>query len=317
MKVSIIIPIYNSEKTLTKCVESVLNQTYQDFEILLINDFSYDNTQQIAQELAGQDRRIILLNNSRNLGAALSRNQGLKKVTGDWIAFCDADDYPDENWLKDFVEGISENVDMVVQGFYCDNWPGSDSGRIVAYQGKNDRDTVVDALCRHQVFGYLWCKMYRASIIREHHILFKQYRFLEDELFNLEYLKYVRKITCVPQCNYHYDCPDFYAKYGDIDNFDLNLSMFQTTCNSFGDGPMRIKDLFVERTSDWLLAAYRQNFPNKQKKLADYCTTIGPYLPYARYCRKAIRILRYIVFPKNETLSHLGVTFYTKVLNIR
>ena len=126
MKISIIIPVYNAEKTLPNCIEHLLNQTWHDFELILINDNSNDNTWQIALNIANKDNRIKLINNRKNIGAGLSRNKGLNIAQGEWITFCDADDYPEENWLSDFVFGASENTEMVIQGFYCDNCEGNE-----------------------------------------------------------------------------------------------------------------------------------------------------------------------------------------------
>lgn len=316
MTVSIIIPMYNAEHTISKCVQNILNQTYQDIDVLLINDCSNDNTLQIAQQLANTDSRIHVFSNEHNMGAGLTRNQGLQYATGEWITFCDADDYPDKNWIEDFVIEITDDTDLVVQGFYSNNWANNNTGRIVAFEGCDNRDIVVDALCEHEVFGYLWCKMYRTSIIREQHLQFTKIVIFEDEMFNLRYLKYVRRIACSTKCNYHYNRPDFYAKYGHVDNFNVNMDMFLAACDSFGDKPMRLKDMFVDRVSDWLLNAYRQSQPDKTKKLKAYCSIIRSYLPYAKYSRRAIRFLRFFIFTWSISLSNLGITLYLNTIGL-
>lgn len=305
--------MYNSARTIEKCVENILKQTYQDIEVLLINDCSKDNTFQIAKQLASLDHRIRLFNNDYNVGAGLTRNQGLQNATGEWVTFCDADDFPDKTWIEDFVTEITDDVDLVVQGFHSDNWPHNNTGRIVAYEGCNKRDVIVDALCKHDVFGYLWCKMYRTSIIIEHDLRFKKIVMIEDEMFNLQYLKYVRRIVCSPKCNYHYDCPDFYTKYGHIDNYRANIDMFVTACDSFGSKPMRVKDMFVDRISDWLLAAYKHHQTDKVEKLSIYCSIIRPYLPYAKNCRRSTRVLRYFIIPRSIRISNLGVNVYIMI----
>ena len=316
MKISIIVPMFNSERTIKKCIDSILHQTYQNIDVILIDDCSEDNTWVIAKQIKEKDSRISLYRNKKNIGAGLSRNIGIKYSTGNWITFCDADDYPEKNWILDFVTGINDNVEMIIQGFYCSNWPGEKTGRIIAYKGTSSRNIVIDALCKHHVFGYLWCKMYKSSIIKENDIHFKNITIEEDELFNLQYLKYVRKITCLSNCNYHYDYPNFYRKYGHIDNFKENIEMFLTACNSFGSEPMRIKDMYVELSSDWLISAYRQNLPDKVEKLSIYCTIILPYLPYAHSCRLFIRLLRYFIFPNSLKLSHIGMTFYVNTIGL-
>ena len=314
MKVSVIIPMYNSEHTIEKCVKNILKQTHHDIEVLLINDCSKDNTLQIAEQLANSDSRIRLFNNVNNIGAGLTRNLGLKNVTGEWVTFCDADDYPDETWIEDFVSEVTDDTDLVVQGFYSNNWPNNRNGQIVAYKEKGDRDIVVDALCKHEVFGYLWCKMYRSSIIKRNHLEFGNFAIFEDEMFNLNYLKYVKIISCSSKCNYHYTRPDFYAKYGHIDDFKANMDMFVTACDTFGTKPIRVKDMLVDRISDWLLAAYRQHQTDKIEKLLMYCSTIRPYLPYAKTCRRSTQMLRYFIIPRSIRISDLGVNVYIMIL---
>ena len=101
-KVAIIIPVYNAEKYLREAIESVLNQTYTDFELLLINDRSTDNSREICQEYTQKDNRIILFeNNTENHGPGPTRNIGLDNATGEFIYFMDADDWIDNNLLKE------------------------------------------------------------------------------------------------------------------------------------------------------------------------------------------------------------------------
>lgn len=313
MKVSIIVPMYNAEQTLGRCIDSLLRQTFTDIEVILVDDCSRDHTLSIARKKAGQDSRILVLSNSENLGVSAARNRGLDIVSGDWVAFCDADDYPDCRWIEDFVDLACDDVDMVVQGFYCDHWPGHPDGRIVAYSGTADRDVVVDALCRHQVFGYLWCKFFRSSMIRESGLRFAGYAFLEDEMFCLQYLKSVHCITCTDHCNYHYNRPDFYAKYGTIDSFDVNKCLYRQACESFGQKPLRVKDMFVERCADWLIASYRQKQKDRRQRLNCFLKEMADYLPQAHTCRRRIRLLRFFLLPHCPKFSELLLQLYLRL----
>ncbi len=98
--ISIIMPAYNAQRTLHQAVDSALCQTYQNIELLIIDDFSIDSTAQIAEEYIKQDRRVRLLKNDKNLGAAASRNRGVDAARGEWIAFLDSDDA----WTEDKLE---------------------------------------------------------------------------------------------------------------------------------------------------------------------------------------------------------------------
>lgn len=313
MKVSIIVPMFNAEQTLGRCIDSLLQQTYSDIEVILVDDGSHDQTLSIAKKKAEQDSRVLVFANTENLGVSATRNRGLDCVTGDWVAFCDADDYPDRFWIADFVDWVADDVDMVVQGFYCNDWPGHPDGRVVAYCGTAERDVVIDALCRHQVFGYLWCKFFRSSIIRNCKLRFAGYAYLEDEMFCLQYLSSVHNIACTDHCNYHYNRPDFYEKYGTIDSFDVNRCLYLQACDSFGEQPLRVKDMFVERCADWLLVAYRQKHDNRQLRLNCFLKEIADYLPQAYSCRKRIRMLRFVLFHHCPKLSELLLQIYLRI----
>ena len=114
-KVSIIMPVYNAEKYLCEAIESVLKQTYTDFELFLINDMSTDNSKQICIEYAKRDRRIVLLeNNSETHGPGPTRNIGLDYATGEYIYLMDADDWIDKNLLEYCVDRMREtDADIV------------------------------------------------------------------------------------------------------------------------------------------------------------------------------------------------------------
>ena len=113
MKVSVIIPIYNTEKYLCRCIDSVLNQTFDDYEILLIDDGSTDDSASICYEYAQRHNKIKAIY-SNHLGVASARNLGLKLAKGKYIMICDSDDYAEPNWIQTLYETIDKNPDSSV-----------------------------------------------------------------------------------------------------------------------------------------------------------------------------------------------------------
>ena len=109
--ISVIIPIYNSEKYIKKCIESIINQTYKNIEVILINDGSTDNSEEICNQYASEDGRIKVINTT-NKGVSASRNIGLKNATGDYISFIDCDDYVDKDLYLDVITTIKEHKDI-------------------------------------------------------------------------------------------------------------------------------------------------------------------------------------------------------------
>ncbi len=114
VKISVIIPIYNSEKYLSECLESIINQTFKDIEIICINDGSKDNSLNILNEYLKKDNRIIIVN-QKNSGVSSARNKGIRLSTGDFISFIDSDDYLDLNVYEKCVQRIiRDNSDIII-----------------------------------------------------------------------------------------------------------------------------------------------------------------------------------------------------------
>jgi glycosyltransferase involved in cell wall biosynthesis len=116
MKISIITPVYNSEKTIQKCIKSVIKQVYQNWELILINDCSNDKTKEIIENYCKIDSRIILNNNLVNQKSLISRINGIKIANGDFITFLDADDWFDQNALNSFIENFKQTKADVILG---------------------------------------------------------------------------------------------------------------------------------------------------------------------------------------------------------
>lgn len=116
MKISVVVPIYNSENTLKKCVESICNQIYNNLEIILINDGSTDHSLDICNEFKEKDSRIIVVNNT-NHGVSYSRNEGIKLATGDFVTFVDSDDYIDKECYNELVNYLSDDLDFLRYNF--------------------------------------------------------------------------------------------------------------------------------------------------------------------------------------------------------
>ena len=115
-KISVIIPAYNSEKTISKCIESIINQTYKNLEIVIVNDGSLDNTLKIINSYAKKDKRINIINNE-NHGVSYSRNFGINIASGDYITFVDADDYLDSQCFEELNKLINPNIDFIRYNF--------------------------------------------------------------------------------------------------------------------------------------------------------------------------------------------------------
>ncbi len=207
-KVSIIVPIYNAEKYVERCIQSILKQTYRDFELLLMDDGSKDSSGEICDRAAAEDSRIRVIH-KENSGVSDTRNQALKLATGVYVQFLDADDWITENTTELFVRTMEQgDADMVISDFYRVN------GENVARKGAIDKDGLLtikeftgELITRPADFyyGVLWNKFFRRSILKEFNILMDEnISWCEDFIFILEYLKHCSNVYVLKVPTYYY-----------------------------------------------------------------------------------------------------------------
>ena len=210
--ISIIIPVYNAEPYLTKCLDSIICQDIQDCEVLLIDDGSTDNSASICQQYSGKYDNITFIH-KENGGVSSARNAGLNIAQGQYICFIDADDWVEPNYLqtlKSYTQ--SENTTDIL--FF--------SMSIISTNGDKEQINLTSAYCQNReatekeiyvlryagskdVFGWTWGKMFRAEIIRNHHIRFpEEIHFREDEIFTFEFCRYVQSLQTIEMPLYNY-----------------------------------------------------------------------------------------------------------------
>lgn len=215
-RISVIVPVYNAEKWLHRCVDSILSQTYKDFELLLIDDGSKDTSGLICEEYAGKDPRVRVFHKS-NGGIGSARNVGLENLRGQWVTFCDADDYVFPQWLE-YFSPEDEDIDLKCQGIQCDKLPTKGKkyeGRLTYgtdYSG--DIPDLLECLHDNVILGYAVLKIFRTSILRKYNIRFDtSVKMLEDELFILQYACRATKGCSTSKAGYFYFVPDWNKKY--------------------------------------------------------------------------------------------------------
>lgn len=215
IKVSIILPIYNAEATLARCIKSLLCQSYTNFEIIAINDGSTDNSLNILNKLATTDNRIKIFSQKKS-GVSIARNLGLRSAHGEYITFCDADDEVLSNWLLTMINNISTR-DFIATGITFIKQDGSEYKRNPCLSDITDslssKDLIIN-LISNEVFGFLWCKLFRKDIIINNRILFDpNISFREDELWCVNYLSHIKSWKTIPKANYRYYLPVKGKKY--------------------------------------------------------------------------------------------------------
>lgn len=211
---SIIIPIYNSEKYIEKTVQSLLNQTYSKFEILLINDGSKDKSNLICEKIAKKDSRIKFFDRE-NKGVSNTRNFGIEKSRYEFLCFLDADDYVESNMLQEYVNIIKKhkNVELITSGFFSEVLDKSNIKKsqvdIINYKENyyDSKDRIKKDFIKlwdNAIFYNVWNKVYLSSIIKRYNIKFINAKMGEDLDFNQQYLLKITNIYNTEKCFYHY-----------------------------------------------------------------------------------------------------------------
>lgn len=231
--VSIIVPVYNVQNSVARCVESVCAQTWKNIEIILINDGSQDESYAICEEFRSKDPRIVLVDKA-NSGVSDTRNYGLTIAQGKYVQFVDSDDYIEPDFTEHLVTAAEEHhADLVISpywmvipanstkmGYTLENLQESlgiepekkKPDEIHEYsflpEGVYDRDTFARRLMDMPASFYysvLWNKLYRRDLLVDNHLQFtREVRWAEDLVFNLDYILCANVFVSIPAPGYHY-----------------------------------------------------------------------------------------------------------------
>ena len=206
VKVSIIVPVYNVEKYLSKCLESLINQTLKEIEIVCVNDGSGDNSLDILKNFAQKDSRIKIID-KQNEGVAIARNIALEQATGDYIGFVDSDDYVDLDYFEKLYNiATKNNSDIAVASIlkhkkYFDKYNVRYSEEQVA---ENIQEKIKLCGDKKHFFFYAWNKIYKTDLIKNNKIKFTEGQIYEDVMFAMNALYFSNKVVSVPNTKYHY-----------------------------------------------------------------------------------------------------------------
>lgn len=203
-KVSVIVPMYNCRDMVGRCVQSILNQTYKNLEIILVNDGSNDDTYEVCQKLSEQDLRIRLIN-QLNAGVSAARNCGIDKASGNYVMFVDSDDYLEKTYIAAMVQAADESAaELVISGYTTEK---AGEKKIQFYQdsifeNKEDFVKVFGKLYEEYYMRVVWNKLFVRELLINR--FDKQISLGEDFLFVLDYLKNAQKIRVIEATGYCY-----------------------------------------------------------------------------------------------------------------
>lgn len=208
--ISIIVPVYNTEKYLKRCIDSIMNSNYKEFELILINDGSKDGSLKICKDYARKNLNVRVIDQEHQ-GVSVARNRGIKESRGDWIIFVDSDDFIAPDFLETVVQKEYQDEDLLIFDYATSSWKGrssamySSSPFTIRYK-EEDNLMIVEKLLRcrqlmkggHTDLRTPWAKAYRKRLIEEYDLRFPTKLTLgEDQIFHIRYQMKTRYCTYV------------------------------------------------------------------------------------------------------------------------
>ena len=206
--ISIIVPVYNSQYTLKKCVNSLLDQDYSNIEIILVNDGSQDDSLLLCDELKSVDSRITVIT-QHNSGVSTARNNGVKAAKGEWLCFVDSDDFIEKTFISDFgLDDENGSSTVYLQGYQHNFEEKSDIIYVHEKRGIYNLKKEAEVLFESTNFvfqGTVCSKLYNRKVILDNNIFFnKKMRLNEDNCFFWDYVSRIERVIISDTCGYHY-----------------------------------------------------------------------------------------------------------------
>lgn len=219
--ISIIVPVYNAEDTLNRCLDSILNQTFSDWELLLIDDGSTDRSAELCDQYASKDQRIKVLH-KKNGGVSSARNIGLSHAKGEWITFIDSDDEIPKDTFTGDCKSFTE--DLIIGAYYGFR-EGEETSRWSLHSGTFNKDNLLEFYIENlnaPIMGVVWGKLFRNSLCKDLNFDTNM-KVGEDTLFVMQYLQRVKELRVIDKDVYLYYAPNnFVLKY----NLDVESSIY-------------------------------------------------------------------------------------------
>ncbi len=211
-KISIILPVYNSQNTISMTIDSIIKQTYDNYELIIINDGSSDNSESICLEYANKYKKINYIS-IENQGVSNARNIGISKATGNYIMFIDSDDEYYENTLETVYRYIKEKYELIVFGYnrihVNKNKTKEMNTEVVYLKDAKDKNVFIEKMQKNYLFNQIWNKVYKKEILINNNIKFDtKISSGEDYRFNLKYIDCINNAIYVNKILYNYYSTD-------------------------------------------------------------------------------------------------------------
>lgn len=278
--VSVIVPVYNAEAYLEKCIDSILAQTFKRLEVVIVNDGSSDNSRIIIEQYAATDERIIFIDGP-NEGVSAARNKGLDQASGEFITFVDADDWIEPDMYESLVgEACNNNADWVICDVIVEKNLAERRKRLnllnETVEVSVDPKSAMSNLMRFKYDNANWNKLYRRSIIEENLLRFEPKMGVgEDLLFNCCYILFVSRLQLIGAAFYHYRISEGSimgkSKYDEVEEYKKLCEGFHTFSSELHCESVYVFDCEMRRgyyyaMIPFMLSKIRKQTSNKEER---------------------------------------------------
>ncbi len=321
VRVSVIIPCYNIEQHLSKCIESILSQTYTNFELLLIDDGSTDGTLKICNKYGEKDSRIKVFTHS-NSGVSYTRNRGINLATGEYIIFIDGDDYIKEDYIEKLLNGVEEGAWPICGMINVRNSHALENEHFrqlaVLYPGGVIYEEDLINLLKFSSLSSPCARLYDISIIVEHGIIFdEEITYQEDLIFNLQYIRHIQKAVVLNYYGYFYiehpvsSTGRYHKKF---DHLQLITDELRKMVRNSED-ELVVKEFIFQSTMRQIANIFHVNAPQAKAEKITILRSVFLAKPFFYvqdfiYRSKVNLVLKFILKIKNP---HLVYLYYKKL----
>lgn len=304
--ISIIIPVYNTERYLRECLDSIINQSFQDFEVICINDGSTDRSSDILNEYSKKDTRFIIIN-KKNEGQGVARNIGIEKANGKYLISVDSDDWLEKNALELLYNKIeTDNVDILFFD-YCRFYEASQKKTLIKYTDiyktfENEPFTSLQAGKILFNTNSLLFKIYKTDFIKRNHIKYSNHKFMEDTPVYIKSMLYANKISCLSEAIYNYR---IFKKSSNFNykNYITNIPEVFEICFNIIENFNPEKDIF-------------ESFIENRKKSLLYYYSITPFYVKPLYYKMMQQVINkhFKKYDLSEELNEISTQSYLQYL---
>ena len=309
-KVSIIVPIYNAEKYLNICIDSLINQDYKNIEIILIDDGSTDRSANICDEYLKKDNRIKVIHNS-NKGVSATRNEGIKVAIGEWITFVDADDWVEKNYISSMYNVVDDDTDMIIGRTISvikgkrvyDGYRGED---IEFFENENKYklfESIFDDNISNMKYPHIStcsAKLFRMKLIKDLDLLYNSnLKYYEDAIFNMEVIFNAKKVILINKKIYYYryniDSATSTYNQSIINNYENVYQEFKSFSEKYNVNFNKYDEIFKIKNLNTILMNYcktKEKYFSKRKFIKEICNN--------KTYNKAIKYVKIQKLPKRR-----------------